>query len=187
MTHIQFFRICVVLVCAVASAARTAGAKGKNVYAYFAAKFPILDKDAVNSKSLLGNGPVISSGYLIDSSYPNTGMCNNEPNVISFLTLGACGIYHADYTDPHAVPQSCGMYVKPTAYRSDFGGENNLDLTYTFYTDATCTTAGVGNECTQTIGIASDCYSDTIFNATTSSNATFSETLDLPADGYFGL
>lgn len=155
--------------------------KGQNIYSYIADKHEVHYKES--SHALLEDGPVISSGYFVVTSYPDTSVCNGDAYAIAFVKLGSCGVYHANYSDPNAVPQSCGSYVTPTVHRSSNDGQSIYVLSYTFYTDAACTNVGTGPECVQNLPIYASCTADTYKNTSSSSNTSFVETLQIPTGG----
>jgi hypothetical protein len=147
----------------------------KNVFETLASKFPQIATPTANANN------TVTTGYMAAHSYFNSANCSTEIFATEWIALGQCSPYAANYSDPAAVPQSCGGYVSATA---SFCNATDLCLTYNFFTDAICSLAGTG-ACTQTLSIPSTCYAGSFGNnGTTSTLGMLMGNYSAPYEGY---
>lgn len=158
----------------------------KNVYSSFAAKFGIASKE-VSDKQPLQTIEGNTDGYLVATSYLNNNECMGDPYAIEWITLGYCGVYHANATDPASPDPGCGNYVLTSAYQTFLAGYGQYILEYAFFQDSACTIPGEAlnnSTCTREISINSTCTDDSSDGISSSVVAQYLTWFDLPDDGY---
>lgn len=154
-----------------------------NVFTSLASKFP-------RSGSMVGLavGPTVTTGYLQAESFFNSDDCSSDVYAIEYVSLGVCGNYNANYSDPNAVPMSCGKFVKASAYTSTaMSGTAMLNLNYTFFTDASCSVSGTGSGCTQSVAIQSSCFVSEYAGISSSAKGFLTDTINIPTTGYHAM
>lgn len=152
-----------------------------NVHTSLASKY----ERKSSQNNILTVGPTINSGYLQAKAYFNSNNCSTDIYAIEYLTLGVCAPYNANYSNPAAVPESCGKFVSAVAYMSTSPIGDLVNLNYTFHTDSSCLTA---QTCVQSLSIQYDCYASTYGNnITTSARGLLSSAISIPENGYHAM
>lgn len=174
----------VLLACVVVSA--TAFLRpSKNVYSSIAAKFGVTAKP-VEEQQEHGKAVTAFQGYLIASSYLNNNECAGQPYAVEWITIGYCGIYHANATDPAAPDPGCGSFVSTTVTQTALTGDFQYILSYNFYKDSACTIPGeaTNGTCTRSVAINSTCTDDSSDGVISSVAAEITYHFSPPEEGY---
>jgi hypothetical protein len=157
-----------------------------NIYSSIAAKFELVPSDGPVMKAVR-SATVVTSGVLTATSYLNTTTCAGNPYAVEWVTLGYCGVYHANASDPAAPSLGCGNFVYTSAYTSTAAGYEQLYLDFNFYKDGACTVAGTpdsGGSCTRSVAINTTCTDHSVEGMTSSLIGAIETNFMLPEFGY---